>query len=107
MLREIDKLKTQLVDEQELKGAIEYTRGSLLLASESSDHQMVRTAQNELHFRKEIELEEILAQIAKVTVEDIRSLAQFLFQNELMALTLLGPVKNEAPQLEQMLKEMS
>ena len=103
VLKEIGKLKTDLVDAQELKGAIEYTRGSLLLASESSDHQMVRTSQNELHFGREIELDEIIDRIVAVTPEDIRQLAQYLFQSDLMALTLLGPVNNEEPQLEQLL----
>ncbi len=103
VLKEIGKLKTDLVDAQELKGAIEYTRGSLLLASESSDHQMVRTAQNELHFGREIELDEIIDRIAAVTPEDIRQLARHLFQNDLMALTLLGPVVEEDAKLEELL----
>ena len=107
VLKEISKLKNDLVDAQELKGAIEYTRGSLLLASESSDHQMVRTAQNELHFGRDIELDEIIDRIAAVTPEDIQQLAQYLFQNDLMALTLLGPVNNEEPQLEQLLKAIA
>jgi predicted Zn-dependent peptidase len=107
VLREINKLKTALVDPQELNGAIEYTRGSLLLASESSDHQMVRTAQNELHFGKEIALEEIIDRIAAVTPEDIRELAQYLFQNDLMALTLLGPVSEDEQPLEQLLSTVA
>ena len=103
VLDEIKRLKADLVDEQELKGAIEYTRGSLLLASESSDHQMVRTAQNELHFGQPIELEEILEQIAAVTAEEIRTLARFLFPRDLTALTLLGPVKKGERRLEHLL----
>lgn len=103
VLKEIGKIKTDLVDEQELQGAVEYTKGNLLLASESSDHQMVRIAQNEMHFGHDIELEEILEQISAVTAEDLRALARFLFQNDMIALTLLGPVKNEAPLLEELL----
>jgi predicted Zn-dependent peptidase len=103
VLKEIGKIKTDLVDEQELQGAVEYTKGNLLLASESSDHQMVRIAQNEMHFGHDIELEEILEQISAVTAEDLRALARFLFQNDMIALTLLGPVKNEALLLEELL----
>jgi predicted Zn-dependent peptidase len=103
VLREIGRLKKDRVTPEELKGAVEYTRGSLLLSSESSDHQMVRTAQNELHFGKEIEIEEIIERIAAVTPEDIRRLACDLFKNDLMALTLLGPVAEEEVKLKEIL----
>jgi len=104
VLEEIRKLKTALVDATELAGAVEYTRGSLLLAAENSDHQMVRAAQNELHFGEDVTLAEILANIGAVTAEDIRELARYLFQNELMALTLLGPVDGEEQRLGQLLQ---
>jgi len=103
VLAEIGRLKKEPVTPQELKGAIEYTRGSLLLSSESSDHQMVRTAQNELHFGTEIALEEIIERISAVTPEDIRQLARYLFESDLMALTLLGPVAEEEVKLKEIL----
>ncbi len=64
--QELRKLTRTPVDAAELQGAIEYTKGSLLLASESADNQMVRIAQNEIHFQADIPLETVIQQIESV-----------------------------------------
>jgi predicted Zn-dependent peptidase len=95
ILDEINRLANEAVDESELSGAIEYTKGSLMLASESTDNQMVRTAQNEIHFSRHIPLKEVLAKIESVTRDEILDLARQLFDNSKMGLTMLGPVRNQ------------
>jgi len=97
VLKEIDKLGAEPVTAAELQGAIEYTKGSLLLASESNDNQMVRSAQNEIHFNRIISLPEIIKKIESVTTAEISELSKSLFENNKMSLTLLGPVKNKKP----------
>jgi predicted Zn-dependent peptidase len=92
ILHELKRLKETPVDGAELRDAKEYTKGSLMLASESVDNQMVRLAQNEIHFGCFKELEAIVEKIEAVTEEDIRELAGELFQPEPAALTLLGPL---------------
>jgi predicted Zn-dependent peptidase len=95
ILKEITRLKNERVDSAELQGAIEYTKGSLLLAAESNDNHMVRNAQNELHFNRDIPLREIIEQVESVTVEDIVELSRTLFEKNKMALTMLGSVKEK------------
>jgi predicted Zn-dependent peptidase len=95
VLDEIHKLNTEEVDSSELRGAKEYTKGSLMLASESTDNQMVRTAQNEIHFGRDIGLREVLEEIEKVTQEQIINLANELFQKSQMVLTILGPLNKK------------
>jgi len=95
ILDEIQKLKTESVDSSELEGAKEYTKGSLMLASESTDNQMVRTAQNEIHFGRDIGLQEVLEEIEKVTEDQIINLANELFQKNQMVLTILGPLNKK------------
>ena len=63
VLNEIGKLCAEPVTATELQGAVEYTKGNLLLASESNDNQMVRSAQNEIHFNRIIRLPEIIKNI--------------------------------------------
>jgi len=92
ILKEISSLKQTRVDPNELKDAKEHTKGSLMLASESNDNQMVRLAQNETHFGRYIPLEEIANNIESVTQDDILYLAESLFQKRRFALTLLGSV---------------
>ncbi len=63
VINEIHKLRNESVAAAELQGAIEYTKGSLLLASESNDNQMVRSAQNEIHFNRDIALQEVIEKV--------------------------------------------
>jgi len=95
ILKEIAKLKHMRVDPNELQDAKEHTKGGLMLASESNDNQMVRLAQNEIHFGRYIPLEEIVNNIQSVTQDDILDLADSLFQTTGFALTILGPVPHE------------
>ncbi len=95
ILKEIAGLKHMRVDPNELQDAKEHTKGSLMLASESNDNQMVRLSQNETHFGRYIPLEEIANNIESVTQDDILHLAESLFQKSRFALTLLGPVADE------------
>ncbi|MCK5192828.1 MAG: insulinase family protein [Desulfobulbaceae bacterium] len=92
ILKEISGLKEMRVDPNELRNAKEFTKGSLMLASESNDNQMVRLAQTETHFGRYIPLEEIVNSIESVTEDQIIELAQSLFQKSRFALTMLGPV---------------
>ena len=95
VLGELDKLGSKPISSAELKGALEYTKGSLLLASESNENQMVRSAQNEIHFQRDITLQEVIVKIESVTAADILALSKKLFTRNKMGLTLLGPVKDK------------
>ena len=89
------ELKTEQVDKTELNDAKDFTKGNLLLASESIDNQMVRLAQNEINFGYHIPLQTIVEKIDMVAEEDILDLAETLFQESQFALTTLGPTTDE------------
>jgi predicted Zn-dependent peptidase len=95
ILKEIFKIKDMRVDASELHYAKEFTKGNLMLASESNDNQMVRMAQNETHFGRYVPLEEIINNVDAVTEDDILQLAEDLFQDNRFSVTLLGPVEDE------------
>jgi len=103
VLDEIVKLKTKRVEASELKGAMEYTKGSLMLASESADNHMVRNAQNDMHFGHDILLQEIIEKIEAVTADDILELADELIDPDKMTFTLLGPVDGHRSEIESIL----
>jgi predicted Zn-dependent peptidase len=102
--RELCKLARLPVDPAELKGVVEYTKGNLLLGSESADNQMVRIAQNEIHFQADIALETVLQRIEAVQPEDLLELADELFRPDRLGLTLLGPVDADPAALADCLK---
>lgn len=93
ILRELRSFMADRVDRVELSGAKEFTKGNLLLAAENTDNQMVRLAQNEFHFGRHIPLNAIVEKIDAVTDEDIARLADDLFREKRVALTMLGPVE--------------
>ncbi len=97
VLNELDKLCAKPISAAELKDAVEYTKGSLLLASESNENQMVRCAQNEINFKRDIKLQEVIAQVESVSAAEILELAKSLFVRNRLGLTLLGPVKDKGP----------
>jgi predicted Zn-dependent peptidase len=95
ILEAIVDIKRKPVSSHELADAKEYTKGSLLLSSESNDNQMVRLAQNEIYFGKYTPMAEIMEKIDAVSVDDIHDLAKDLFGSKSLALTMLGPVSEE------------
>jgi len=97
VLKEMRTLKHELITPTELKNAKEYIKGSLLLASESVDNQMLRLAQNEINFGYHITLNEVVEGIEAVSEDDINRLAENLFQQNQIALTMLGPIDDKKP----------
>ncbi|MFZ3044929.1 MAG: pitrilysin family protein [Desulfatirhabdiaceae bacterium] len=92
ILQELQRIKKEAPDLNDMKNAREFTKGSLLLSSESNDNQMVRLAQGEFYFGRSTSMDEIFSEIDSVTSTDIQNLAQELFQPDHVSLTLLGPV---------------
>jgi predicted Zn-dependent peptidase len=88
-------LKEQRVQASELRGAKEYIKGNLLLSSESSENQMVRLAQNEMHFQRQVPLSEVVEKIDAVTIDDIQTIADKLFSNSKTSLTILGQIRDD------------
>jgi len=93
VLREMEKLKVQHVDAQELSSAKEQLKGNMLLSAESTDNRMSRLAKCEIYYNNYLPLEEIVAEIDKVTSEDIQMLARTLFNGNHTTYTFLGPIK--------------
>jgi len=101
ILQSLSQLCRAPVSDDELRDAKAYTKGNLLLAAESVDNQMVRLAQNELHFGADIPIERVVERIEAVTAQEIQRLARELFQPDRISLTLLGPCTDD-PGLDQL-----
>ncbi|MBU0986619.1 MAG: insulinase family protein [Proteobacteria bacterium] len=95
LLEQIKKLKKTRVDAAELQAAKEYSKGNLLLASESNDNQMVRLAQNETHFGRFIPLLEVIDRLESVTEDEVLELAESLLNDHRFVLTILGSVSDK------------
>ena len=95
VLNALQNLKQEPVTADELTSAKEYTKSALLLSAESNDNQMIRLAQQEIHFNRYVPLDEIVSCIDKVSAEDLLALSQRLFSDDHIAITSLGPVTDK------------
>jgi predicted Zn-dependent peptidase len=81
------------VAEAELQQARRQLTGSLNLALEVPRHRMMRMAQDELYFGRDLDLDEVLAAIEAVTPRQLATLASKLLQPDRLRMTVVGPLK--------------
>jgi predicted Zn-dependent peptidase len=90
VVEEFRKLKAGPVPDEELKRSKAQLKGSLMLSLESSTARMSNLARQEMYFERFSDLDELIAKIEAVTVDDLQSLANEFFQTESVAVTALG-----------------
>lgn len=79
------------VKEDELERAKTHLRGNIILALESTSGRMNNMARQEIYYGRYHRPSEILSAIEKVSINDLKALADKLFSTE-TATVLLGPV---------------
>ena len=87
---EMRNFVTDGVTPEELQLAKEQTRASVLLSLEDSASRAAALAQSEMLHGRQITLEESLANVDAVTLDDVRTVAREFFQTEKMAFAALG-----------------
>lgn len=90
ILAEVCRIKEELISDEELSRAKEQLKGNIVLGLESSSSRMSNLARQQINFGRFATIDEITTQIDGVTSADIQRVAQSLFQQEKLALTLLG-----------------
>jgi len=93
ILEEYAKIKQSGVSVAELNKAKEYYKGKTVLKMESSDAWASFYGAQELLRGKIIELDNIFAEIDKVSLADIKRVAKNVFVNKKLNLALIGPGK--------------
>jgi predicted Zn-dependent peptidase len=87
---EFRNLKAEPVPEEELSRAKAQLKGSLMLSLESSTARMSNLARQEMYFDRFFSLDEIIERIESVTPEQLQAMADELFQQNKIAVTVLG-----------------
>jgi len=82
IFRELDKLAQHVVSDRMLKQAQSQVKGSIMLGLESMGSRMMRLGRQELYYRTNVTLDQILEQVEAVTREEVLSMAQDLFRGE-------------------------
>jgi predicted Zn-dependent peptidase len=89
-LREFRSLRAEGVTVDELRRAKDHLKGSLMLSLESTGSRMTRIAKQELYFQRPFTFDEILGDIERVTMQDVKALGERLLDGPL-SLVALGP----------------
>jgi predicted Zn-dependent peptidase len=89
-LAEFSRIKQEPVTDEELDRARNQIKGNMVLGLESSSSRMSSLARQQMYWGKFFSLDEITAEIDRVTLADLQRLANQLLHTDGMALTLLG-----------------
>jgi len=96
ILDEIDKTRTRGVTEKELQQAKDNAEGGMALSLEHSDGVAMNYADSVLFHKKVLTPEEELAKIKKVSLEEVKQVAQDIFDVKKLNLALIGPFKDDS-----------
>lgn len=91
VLQELSQIREKGITEEELVRVREQIKGNILLSMESISNRMSRLGRSEVCYNRIITSEEIVAGITSVTLEEVQSLAEYLFQRNNLTLTAIGP----------------
>jgi predicted Zn-dependent peptidase len=95
VIAELNRLKTELVSEEELQKTKDYLIGTMFLGLESSDAIAEFYGYQEI-LRHELRTpQDVVKEIKKITAKDIQSIAKKIFTNNNLNAALVGPAKAE------------
>lgn len=95
ILEEFQRLRNDLLTEQELMQAKELIKGNFLLSMESTDNRMIKLANNEIFFDRYISQDDVIAYINAVSTEDVRNLAREIFHPDIITLVATGRISEK------------
>jgi len=90
VVAEFRELKSKRLPDDELRRAKDQLKGSLMLSLESSTSRMSNLARQEMYFDRFFSLDETIYQIETVSAEQVQEMANHLFQQDRIAVTVLG-----------------
>jgi predicted Zn-dependent peptidase len=92
VVAEIRRLKHQPLGADELRRAKDHLKGSLMLNLESTSSRMSHHARQEIYRDRADTLDDMLAAIERVSVDDVQRLAGQFFDGDALGATVLGNV---------------
>ena len=90
VLAEFRELKAKPIQAEELRRAKDQLKGSLMLSLESSTSRMSNLARQQMYFERFLSMDETIEQIESVSGAGVCEMANYLFQPDKIAVTVLG-----------------
>jgi predicted Zn-dependent peptidase len=94
--RELKRMRTHGVDGKDLGRVKNQMKGSLMLSLESSHSRMNKLAKDELSQGCHVSLEQMVAEIDRVTTEQVYRVGRELLGLDRLSITALGPITQKA-----------
>jgi predicted Zn-dependent peptidase len=94
ILENVEQLKNGDLSLAELNKTKEQLKGNLLLGLESSSSRMSRLGKMEITMGKYTTLDEVVAKIEKVSMDDLQRMMDTILVADKLSFTALGPVKD-------------
>src|SRR5690606_26331425 len=91
VVRELQKMAEAPVSARMLERARQQLKGSIMLGLESMSNRMMRLGRVELTFERYFTLDEVMDEIDAVTAEDVRAVAEELFQEDRLSSVAFVP----------------
>ncbi|MFH1269887.1 MAG: pitrilysin family protein [Candidatus Omnitrophota bacterium] len=104
ILKELGKIKRDLVSIDEFRRAKEFYLGQLALSLEETLDHMLWLGESMSMLDEVHSLKEIINNINKIKREDIRRVAEYIFKEESLNLAVIGPLKSSRQSLYGQLK---
>ena len=95
IMKEYQRVLDEPIPQSELKKAQEFLKGKMVLRLEDSEEYAHLLGKYELLYQKSRTPEEIMKQIDKVTVNDLKRVSKDLFRENLVRLAVIGPYEDE------------
>ncbi len=92
ILEELDDVRQNGITQEELDKSFSQLKGSLYMGLETVNSRMNKLGRSMLIYDRVITPEENVNDLSKVTVEDVKSLAEDMFRRENLQITVLGPM---------------
>ncbi|KAF0134398.1 MAG: putative Zn-dependent peptidase [Candidatus Saganbacteria bacterium] len=96
ILKEFTKMKKQGLTQKEFERAKEHHKGTMVIGLESTLSRMSYITKSMFYYDRVITIEELFEKIDKVSLDDIIKLAENIFQEKYLTLTIIGDIK-ESP----------
>jgi len=99
IFEELEKIRKTIVNKGEFKRAKDFYIGQLSLALEDTMEYMLWMGESIACLDKVFTLEQILKEVNKVSIEDLRKVASMVFVNKGINLALIGPLEKSEPDI--------
>lgn len=95
IFKELGKVKNKLVSVDEFRRAKEFYLGQLMLALEDTMEYMLWMGESMACLDKVYTLKDVIKEVNKVNIEELRLVANQVFRRERINLALIGPLEKE------------